>query len=233
MRRLTSWFFTTDDGKSSEDASEGCGRSTLPRWRDSGKLASSMETVEVCLLRETSDTVLGFRLVYHDPKGNPHGAKLASVDPYTPAWLEGLEAGDLITTVQVAGGERHQITDGYAAHAVLESAQGEVLLRLRRRRWHEADFAAQRLQAAWRGKRVRLIMASLEDAAQLIQARWRAWPGRLRYLPSILALPYLSSSSSLGSSSRGCSSRRESHASSSGQASSSHSSRRESFHFQE
>ena len=152
---------------------------------------------------------LGIRLVLHDPQGSRRGATVGSVDPHCLAWRAGLMAGDLISAITLATGERTVVTGGYQAREVLGGAIGEIELSLRRRRWTEDDFAAVRMQCAWRGAAVRFKMQSLHFSAGVVQEAWRGHAYNRRRAwelaatrPSILAAARLSSGSSLDSSSR-------------------------------
>lgn len=111
------------------------------------------------LWKHAPSTMIGLTVVLEKNDGLRRGAEVASVDLHGVAWLAGLEAGDLITMIATEGSdELLPVRDGYHIRDLLQSSQGNIHLRVRRRKWSDADLSARVLQAAWRGAIVRMDM---------------------------------------------------------------------------
>ena len=112
------------------------------------------ETVPIVLMKHLPSTVLGLTVVLKKNAGLRRGAEVASVDLHSIAWLAGLELGDLITMIATGkSGTLSPVRDGYQIVDMLQGSLGNIHLRVRRRKWTDADLSARVLQAAWRGTR--------------------------------------------------------------------------------
>jgi hypothetical protein len=127
------------------------------------------------MLHRPPETPLGVRIVLYDRKHLAQGgAVIGSVDHGCVAWRAGIRIGDVISAIQIdALGERVTVSDGYQATRLLTPAHGAMTLTIRRRRWKETDYAAQKVQAVWRGAVVRAAFYDLSRAARVLQAGWR------------------------------------------------------------
>jgi hypothetical protein len=126
-------------------------RTWLPRRRRELSDATH-ETIQASLYKRTADTPTGLALGLTDKLL----VSIASVEVDSLAWRAGVEVGDHIRTITLtATRERFTITDTQQVIQVLSDAHGELVLRLRRKRWTVQDSAAQLLQAIWRGKMLR------------------------------------------------------------------------------
>jgi hypothetical protein len=100
------------------------------------------------------------------------GALVSALEFGSLAWRSQLRPGDIVKSIVIDGAE-HAMEGGYRAAQILRPAKGLLRLRVRRRKPTAEEIAAQLIQAALRGMRVRSAQHILQLAATHIQAAWR------------------------------------------------------------